>query len=317
MFAAVIVIAIVVLIVVGLCLPERAEFIQGQVETTDYRVSSKVPGRVLEIRVGEGDMVRKGDTLVILEAPDVSAKLDQASALYEAAQALDEKARNGAQKEQIAGAFEMWQKAKAGLDVAEKSYKRVANLFEKGVVSAQKHDEAKAQYEAMVATEKAAKSQYDMAKNGVRYEDRKAANAKVKQAEGAVSEVSSYINETVLTAMADGEVTEIFPELGELVGSGAPIMNVAMTGKVSLSFNVREDFLPGITVGVEKDAYIPAFDKTIRVRITRIKNVGDFAVWKATKASDGYDLKMFEVRAVPVEGADLKDVRSGMTAIIQ
>ena len=316
-FAAVIVIAIVVLIVVGLCLPERAEFIQGQVETTDYRVSSKVPGRVLEIRVGEGDMVRKGDTLVILEAPDVSAKLDQASALYEAAQALDEKARNGAQKEQIAGAFEMWQKAKAGLDVAEKSYKRVANLFEKGVVSAQKHDEAKAQYEAMVATEKAAKSQYDMAKNGVRYEDRKAANAKVKQAEGAVSEVSSYINETVLTAMADGEVTEIFPELGELVGSGAPIMNVAMTGKVSLSFNVREDFLPGITVGVEKDAYIPAFDKTIRVRITRIKNVGDFAVWKATKASDGYDLKMFEVRAVPVEGAGLKDVRSGMTAIIQ
>ena len=316
-FAAVIVIAIIVLIVVGLCLPERADIIQGQVETTDYRVSSKVPGRVLEIRVGEGDMVRKGDTLVILEAPDVSAKLDQASALYEAAQALDEKARNGAQKEQIAGAFEMWQKAKAGLDVAEKSYKRVANLFEKGVVSAQKHDEAKAQYEAMVATEKAAKSQYDMAKNGVRYEDRKAANAKVKQAEGAGSEVSSYINETVLTAMADGEVTEIFPELGELVGSGAPIMNVAMTGKVSLSFNVREDFLPGITVGVEKDAYIPAFDKTIRVRITRIKNVGDFAVWKATKASDGYDLKMFEVRAVPVEGADLKDVCSGMTAIIQ
>ena len=316
-FAAVIVIAIIVLIVVGLCLPERADIIQGQVETTDYRVSSKVPGRVLEIRVGEGDMVRKGDTLVILEAPDVSAKLDQASALYEAAQALDEKARNGAQKEQIAGAFEMWQKAKAGLDVAEKSYKRVANLFEKGVVSAQKHDEAKAQYEAMVATEKAAKSQYDMAKNGVRYEDKKAANAKVKQAEGAVSEVSSYINETVLTAMADGEVTEIFPELGELVGSGAPIMNVAMTGKVSLSFNVREDFLPGITVGVEKDAYIPAFDKTIRVRITRIKNVGDFAVWKATKASDGYDLKMFEVRAVPVDGTDLKDVRSGMTAIIQ
>ena len=316
-FAAVIVIAIVVLIVVGLCLPDRAEFIQGQVETTDYRVSSKVPGRVLEIRVGEGDMVRKGDTLVILEAPDVSAKLDQASALYEAAQALDEKARNGAQKEQIAGAYEMWQKATAGLDVAEKSYKRVANLFEKGVVSAQKHDEAKAQYEAMVATEKAAKSQYEMAKNGVRYEDKKAANAKVKQAEGAVSEVSSYINETVLTAMADGEVTEIFPELGELVGSGAPIMNVAMTGKLSLSFNLREDFLPGITVGTEKDAYIPAFDKTIRVRITRIKNVGDFAVWKATKASDGYDLKMFEVRAVPVDGTDLKDVRSGMTAIIQ
>lgn len=316
-FAAIIIIAMIIVIIVGLCLPERAETIQGQVETTDYRVSSKVPGRVLELRVQEGDIVRKGDTLAILEAPEVSAKLDQASALYEAAQALDEKARNGAQKEQIAGAYELWQKAKAGLEVAEKSYQRVSNLFTKGVVSEQKYDEVKAQYEAMVATEKAAKSQYDMAVKGVRYEDKKAANAKVKQAEGAISEVNSYINETVLTAMADGEVTEIFPELGELVGSGAPIMNVAMTGKVFLSFNVREDYLPGITVGTETDAYLPAFDKTIRIRITRVKNVGDFAVWKATKATDGYDLKMFEVRAVPVEGTDMKDVRSGMSAIIK
>lgn len=316
-FAAIIILAMIIVVVVGLCIPDRAETIQGEVETTDYRVSSKVPGRVLEIRVQEGDYVHKGDTLVILEAPDVAAKYDQASALVEAAQALDEKARNGAQKEQIAAAFEMWQKAKAGLEVAEKSYNRVVNLYSKGVISAQKHDEAKAQYDAMVATEKAAKSQYDMAVIGARYEDKKAANAKVKQAQGAVSEVNSYISETILLAMEDGEVTEIFPELGELVGSGAPIMNVAMTGRVFFTFNVREDYLPGINVGTELEAYMPAFDKTVKVRISRIKNVGDFAVWKATKATEGYDLKMFEVRALPVEGADLKDVRSGMSAIIK
>lgn len=316
-FAAAIILAMVIVVIVGVCLPKRVETIQGSVETNDYRVSSKVPGRVLEIRVQEGDLVKKGDTLAILEAPDVSAKLDQATALFEAAQALDEKAKNGAQKEQIAAAYELWQKAKAGLDVAEKSYNRVANLFAKGVISEQKRDEVKAQYEAMVATEKAAKAQYNMAVNGARIEDKKAANAKVRQAEGAVSEVNSYIHETVLTAMADGEVTEIFPELGELVGSGAPIMNVAMTGNVSLLFNVREDLLPGLTVGTEADAYLPAFDKTVRVKITRIKNVGDFAVWKATKATDGYDLKMFELRAVPVEGTDLKDVRSGMSAILK
>lgn len=316
-FAALILVAMVAVIVVGLMLPDRVETIQGEIETTDYRVSSKVPARVLEIRVQEGDHVRKGDTLAILEAPDVHAKLDQANALYEAAQALDEKARNGAQKEQIQAAYEMWQKAKAGLEVAEKSYNRVANLYKNGVVSAQKHDEVKAQYDAMVATEKAAKSQYDMAVNGARYEDKNAAQAKVRQAQGAVSEVSSYINETVLLAMADGEVTEIFPELGELVGSGAPIMNVAMTGNVYIIFNVREDYLPGLTVGKEVDAYVPAFDKNIRVRISRIKNVGNFAVWKATKASDGYDLKMFEVRAVPAEGQDLSDMRSGMSVILK
>lgn len=316
-FAAFIILAMVIVVVVGLCMPDRAETIQGEVETTDYRVSSKVPGRVIEIRVQEGDFVHKGDTLVILEAPEVAAKYDQASALVEAAEALDEKARNGAQKEQIAGAYEMWQKAKAGLEVAEKSYNRVANLFAKGVISEQKRDEVKAQYDAMVATEKAAKSQYDMAVNGARYEDKKAANAKVKQAQGAVSEVNSYIHETILTAMEDGEVTEIFPELGELVGSGAPIMNVAMTGRVFFTFNVREDYLPGLTIGSEVEAYMPAFDKTVNLRISRIKNVGDFAVWKATKATDGYDLKMFEVRALPVEGTDLKDVRSGMSVILK
>lgn len=317
LFAIVVLAICAIVIVVGLSLPDKIDFIQGQIETTDYRVSSKVPGRVLEIRVHEGDLVKKGDTLVILEAPDVAAKLDQANALVAAAQAIDAKAHNGAQKEQITGAYEMWQKAKAGLEVAEKSYARVCNLFEKGVISEQKRDEAKAQYEAMVATEKAAKAQYEMAENGCRYEDKAAADAKVAQAKGAVSEVTSYINETVLTAMADGEVTEIFPELGELVGSGAPIMNVAMTGQVWLTFNVREDYLPTLTAGSEHDAYIPAFNKNIRVRIYRVKDVGNFATWKATKATDGYDLKVFEVRAEPVSKEDVANARSGMSVILK
>lgn len=316
-FASVVIIAMVVVIAVGLCMPERAEVIQGEVETTDYRVSSKVPGRVLEIRVHEGDQVHKGDTLAILEAPEVAAKLDQANALVEAAQALDEKAQNGAQREQVAAAYEMWQKAKAGLEVAEKSYRRVESLFAKGVIAEQKRDEAKAQYDAMVATEKAAQSQYEMARNGARREDKKAAGAKVKQAQGAVSEVNSYIHETVLLAMADGEVTEIFPELGELVGTGAPIMNVAMTGQVSMLFNVREDLLPGIAVGTELEAFMPAIDKSVRVRVSRVKNVGSFAVWKATKASGGYDLKMFEVKAVPMDDSELEGVRSGMSVILK
>lgn len=316
-FAALILAAMIIIIIVGLCLPERAEVIQGEFETTDYRVSSKVPARVLEIRVSEGDQVHKGDTLVILEAPEVTAKLSQANALVDAARALDLKARNGAQEEQVQGAYEMWQKAKAGLDVAEKTYQRVNNLFAKGVISAQKHDEAKAQYDAMVATEKAAKAQYEMARKGARVEDKMAADAKVQQASGAVSEVESYVQETVLLAMADGEVTEVFPELGELVGSGAPIMNVAITGQVFATFNVREDYLPGLAVGQEVEALVPALGQDVRLRISRVKNVGNFAVWKATKASDGYDLKMFEVRAVPVDQTPLTSVRSGMSVVLK
>ena len=223
-----------------------------------------MPGRILEFRVKEGDKVKAGDTLAILEAPDVKAKLSQAQAAEQAAQALNEKAQRGTRQEQLQAAYEMWQKAKAGVEIAEKSYNRVNRLFEQGVMSAQKRDEAKAQFDAMTATEKAARSQYEMAKNGAQREDKAAAAAQVERAKGAVAEVSSYIDETILTASADGEVTEVFPKAGELVGTGAPIMNVARLNAMWVTFNVREDFLKDFTVGNEISAFIPAFDKEIK-----------------------------------------------------
>ena len=308
---------IVITIVVGLSLPEHPDIIQGQAETTDYRLSSKVPARVCEIRVQEGDYVRRGDTLVILEAPEIRAKLSQAEAAYSAAQAQEQKTQNGTRQEQVQQAYEMWQKARAAMEVAEKTYHRINRLFENGVMAEQKRDEAQAQYEAMVATERAARSQYDMAVNGARIEDKAAAGAQVRRAQGAVSEVNSYMDETVLLATADGIVTEIFPEPGELVGTGAPIMNVSCTDDVWFTFNIREDLLPGLTVGTETEVYLPAFDKRIPVRITKMKDVGTFAVWKATKALDGFDLKTFEVKARPLNMEGLENVRGGMSVIME
>ncbi len=315
--AAIVVVAIIVVIIIGLNMSEQPEVIQGQAETSDYRVSGKVPGRVLEIRVQEGDTVCAGDTLVILEAPDVEAKLAQANAARMAAEAQRRKADNGAQREQIEGAYQLWQKAKAGVEVAEKSYNRVNRLFEQGVLAEQKRDEAYAQYQAMLASERAAKSQYDMAVNGARSEDKSMAGAQVLRAEAAVSEVNSYINETVLTAPQAGVVTEIYPEQGELVGTGAPLMNIARLDDTWFVFNVREDMLPGLTVGTEFEAYMPALDRTVALRVSRIKEVGSYAVWKATKALDQYDLKTFEVKAVPADGAELGDVKPGMTAVVE
>lgn len=314
--AAIVVVVIIVVIIAGLRLASQPELIQGQIETGTYRVSSKVPARVLEIRVEEGDSVCAGDTLVVLEAPDVEAKLAQANAAREAAEAIQLKARNGAQREQVDGAFQLWQKAKAGLEVAEKSYNRVNRLFEQGVLAEQKRDEAYAQYQAMLATERAAKSQYDMAVNGARAEDKAAAGAQVARADAAVSEVNSYINETVLLAQSAGVVTEIYPQVGELVGSGAPLLNVAKLNDAWFVFNVREDRLPGFAVGSEAEVYVPAFDVTVPVRVSRVKEVGSYAVWKATKALDRYDLKTFEVKAVPVNGSLPAGVRPGMSAIL-
>lgn len=314
--SAIIMTVIAIVVIVGLCIPEPKEIIQGQAETSDYRVSGKVPARILEIKVSEGDFVSKGDTLVILEAPDINAKLAQAEAAFEAAKAVEQKALTGARREQIQSAYEVWQKAIAGREVAEKTYNRVNRLFENGVMAEQKRDEALANFRAMQANENAAKSQYDMAVNGTRNEDINAAQAQVSRAKGAISEVSSYVDETVLTASDDGVVTEIFPEVGELVGSGAPIMNVSKIGDMWFTFNVREDLLPGLTVGTGVTAYIPAFDKNVEIKITRIKEVGSFATWKATKALDDFDLKTFEVWARPVDPSEVSGLREGMSAVL-
>lgn len=308
--------AIVIVSVIGFfTLGKGPEIIQGQAEATEYRVSSKVPGRILKYFVTEGDQVKAGDTLAILEAPDVMAKLMQAQAAEQAALAMNQKANKGTRSEQLQAAFEMWQKAKAGLEIAEKSYKRVNNLFEQGVVSEQKRDEAKAQYEAMKATEKAANAQYTMAKNGAQTEDKAMAAAQVERAKGAVAEVSSYINETYLVASADGEVTEIFPKVGELVGTGAPIMNVAQMDDMWVTFNVREDLLKDFTVGGEIKAYIPALEKDAVLKVYYMKDLGSYAAWKATKTTGQFDLKTFEVRAKAVE--TVENLRPGMSAIIE
>lgn len=289
------------------------EIMQGQMEATEYRVSSKVPGRILEFRVKEGDKVKAGDTLAIIEAPEVMAKKAQAEAVKTAAQALNDKAEAGAREEQIQGAYELWQKAIVNRDIWEKSFKRVSNLFKEGVVSEQKYDETKAQYDAAVATEKAAKSQYDLAVKGAQKEDKEMAAAKVAQAKGAVAEVDSYISETILLAYADGEVTEIFPHIGELVGTGAPIMNIAMMDDMWATFNVREDHLKKLPIGSRFTAEFPALGASVVMEVNYIKDRGDYAAWKATKQYGQYDLKTFEVRAVPV--AEVEGIRPGMTVI--
>ena len=307
---------IAIVAVVGFFMLRKGpEIVQGQAEVTEYRVSSKVPGRILEFRVKEGQSVQAGDTLAILEAPDVLAKLEQARAAEAAAQAQNEKALKGARHEQVQAAFEMWQKAKAGLEIAEKSYKRVKNLADQGVMSAQKLDEVTAQRDAAVATEKAAKAQYDMAKNGAEREDKAAASALVDRAKGAVAEVESYIKETYLIAQTAGEVSEIFPKVGELVGTGAPIMNIAILDDMWVTFNVREDLLQGLTMGTEFESFVPALDKNIRLKVNYMKDLGTYAAWKATKTTGQFDLKTFEVKALPQE--KVEGLRPGMSVILK
>ena len=308
-------VVIIVAVIGYLALDRDPDIIQGQVEVTEYRVSSKVPGRILELRVKEGDYVKAGDTLAIIDAPEVRAKMEQAQSAQSAAAALELKAQNGARKEQIQGAHSVLQQAKAGYEIAEKSYNRIQRLYDEGVMSAQKRDEVYANYKAMEAQMKAAQSQYDMAVNGARMEDKLAAAAQVGRAKGAVNEVTSYIHETVQIAQKEGEVADVYPKVGELVGTGSPIMSIAVMDDMWGTFNVREDQLNGMQVGSEFTVFVPAFNKDVKMKVYFMKDQGSYAVWKATKANGQYDLKTFEVKARPTEKID--GLRPGMSLIIK
>lgn len=310
-------IVVIVVAVIGfVCFGNNDDnVIQGEVEVSEYRVSSKLPGRIAVICVTEGDFVHKGDTLAILDVPEVEAQKRAAEATQDAAKAVSDMADNGARKEQIQGAYQLWQQAVAASDIAEKTYKRLQNLYNEGVISAQKRDEAFAAYKATQAQVLAAKSQYDMAKSGARNEERKAASDQANAAKNATDVVKSLLRETVQIATADGEVSEIFPKVGELVGLGSPIMSISEMNDMWGTFNIREDQLNGMKVGDTFKAYCPAFDKEIEMKVYHIKDQGSFAVWKATKTNGQYDIKTFEVKArpsKPVEG-----LRPGMTLIIR
>lgn len=289
--------------------------IQGEAEAAEYRISGKVPGRIEAFYAAEGDMVHKGDTLVLIDSPEVRAKLAQANAAYAAAAAQRNKANTGARKEEIAGAYEIWQKALVGKDIAKKTLDRATRLHEQKVISDQKFDEATAQYNAAAATAEAAKSQYDMAVKGAREEDKAAAIALVDRANGAVMEVKSYLSELKLTSPVDGVISARYPHVGELVGTGSPIMTVTDLSDMWFTFNIREDKLHSMKSGDKLRLSIPALDgKEIDATVTYIAARESYATWRATKETDQYDAKTFEVRAVPtvvVEG-----LRPGMTAIV-
>jgi HlyD family secretion protein len=288
--------------------------IQGTVECTTYKASSKVPGRIDAMKVAEGDRVEKGQLLYVLSTPELDAKLAQAEAVKSAAAALDAAAVAGARIQQIEAALNMWEKAQAGLELARKTYERVKNLYDQGVVPTQKLDEATANYEAMKATAQAAKAQYDLAVDGARKEDKEAAAARVRQAEGAVSEVESYIGDAMVYSPVAGEVSTIVAQQGELVGSGYPVVAILDMSDLWVTFNVKETLLPKIKVGTRMMTYVPALDRDVELEVSYIAVQADFATWAATRTQGGFDIRTFAVKARPT--GDAGQLRPGMSVLV-
>ncbi|MDE6779797.1 MAG: efflux RND transporter periplasmic adaptor subunit [Alistipes sp.] len=312
--AAVTIIVLSVMLVSRYLTKSTPMLIQGTVECTTYKASSKIAGRISEMKVEEGRHVEKGELLYVLSTPELDAKLRQVEALRNAASALDQKALTGARSQQKEAALNMWQKAQAGKSLAQKTYDRVRALYDAGVVPAQKLDEATANLEAMTATEAAAKAQYELVQDGASKEDKKAAAAQLQQAEGAVSEVESYISDAMVYSPVTGEISTIIAEQGELVGTGYPVVAILDMDDMWVTFNVKETMLPKIHIGTRMTGYVPALDRDVELEVTYIAVQADFATWSATRTQGGFDIRTFAVKARSASKVDY--LRPGMSVIV-
>ena len=315
----VVVLALIVLVIMGIsqlqqfATQPREQFLQGQMEARRVLVAGKVPGRIERLLVHEGDVVYKDSLVAVISSPEIEAKKMQAQGALGAAKAQASKARNGARSEDITALKAMADRAQEAATLAKNTYNRVQKLYNEGVLPLQKRDEAETQMKASQSAADAARAQYNQAVAGARSEDKAAANALVMQAKGANAEVDAYLEETKIRTPITGEVSLKLAEEGEVVGSGMPIIAVTDLNDSWAVFHLREDYLKNVSKGKKFYLQVPALDKTIEMTVSYIASVGDYATWRSSKESSGFDLKTFEVRMRPTH--KVENLRPGMSVL--
>lgn len=313
----IVIVVVAVIAIIGFVFMNKpADIIEGQAEGTTVRISGKLPGRVVEFFVEEGDTVHAGDTLVHIHSSLVDAQLTQAEAMQEVAEAQNRKVDAGTRSQIVKAAYDLLQQANAAVTITEKTYRRMENLYKEGVMSEQKRDEAKAAYDAAVAAKGAAESQYSLAKAGAQKEDKESTAAMVSAAGGGVAQVEALLEDSYLTAPFDGTIDQVYPQEGELVALGAPIMSLLRKDKRWITFNVREELLKDLTMGKKINVKVPALGmKEIEVEIYYIRDMGSYATWHSTKATGSWDSRTFEIKARPT--SEVEGLRPGMSIIYE
>ena len=307
---------VVAVLALGLWLawsPQQGQ-VQGIVDAREFRVASKVTGRLSQVLVAEGATVMAGQLLGRIDSPEVTAKQAQVDATVEAAQSQADKAMAGARQTEIDAAGAQWRRAASAADLAQVTYQRVNRLANQGAVAGQKRDEARANMIAANEAARAARSQYDQARAGARPEDVRAAAAQVAQARGAAAEVEAARAETSLIAPAAGEVGRRLAQPGEIVGAGFPVLLLTEVQAPWVTVTLREDQMQSVRMGSAFIGRIPALDgRQARFLVSFIAPAGDYATWRATRQSSGFDIKGFELRLKPAQ--PIYGLRPGMSVL--
>ncbi|MBE6346701.1 MAG: biotin/lipoyl-binding protein [Lentimicrobiaceae bacterium] len=313
---AVILLTILTLSILGIFLMRDKDIIvQGQIEAEEYNISGLLPGRIEDIYVKKGERVEKGDTLVHIISREMLAEYEAQKSLESVASLQSEKIDAGSRKQLISIAKELWDGAKADLRLAKTTYERIKTLYEDSIVSLQRRDEVEAIYKSALAAERAAYYQYQIAIEGAQEQDKASAKAMASAAKSNSEVVKALLNDSKLISPISGEVATIALNEGELSSIGTSIMTIIDIENPYLVINIREDLLKNFKIGEIISCDIPALAlKDVSFTINYIAPLGSFATWKATKDSGGYDLKTFEIQAIPT--IKINDLRPGMTCLM-
>lgn len=288
--------------------------LQGRVEAETIQVATKVPSRIEEIYVEEGQRVKKGDVLVRLNSPEIAAKKQQATAALQSALALQSTAERGSQEENVASLYANWQSLKAQQNLATVSYQRGENLFKEGVISRQRRDELYAASQSALEMTEAAYQQYARAKRGSTPQQKSSADAQVDIAQAALNEANALEAETELLAPVNGTVSKTYGKISELVATAVPVVSL-IEEKMWVSLNIREDQYAPFQKLESIQGYIPALDQTASFQIKSISAEGEFATIKTTRQTGGYDVRSFKLHLLPTQ--TMPELKVGMSVLFK
>lgn len=294
---------------------DNTKTITGIVETNVIDVASKIPGRVDTILVKEGDFVKKGQVLAILQSKEIDAKVGQATGQLQAAEFKYKMALDGARPEEKEAVEKLYLQAKHQYELAEKTWNRMYKMFEDSVISAQEKDVYEFQYKAAMEQMLAAKAKYDMTIKGARFEEINMAKGLFDQAKNALNEALAYQSEKVIKSPVDGEFQKKIIDQGEILAAGYPVLTVVDTSDIWITLQLKETDMASIKKDQVYKGNIPALNnKEGLFKVTYISAMGDFANWRPTNQKGEFDVKTFEIRLRPVH--KISGLRSGMTVNI-
>jgi HlyD family secretion protein len=287
--------------------------VQGEVDATRLDIAARVDGRVANIPVVRGQNVGAGAALVRIDNPETLAKHEQALAAKVVAEAQLANINAGTRAEVIAARKAAHERAQASVVLAQKTYDRVSQLAEHGNAPIARLDQATdALHESQRAVDQA-RSAYDQAVNGYTREEHEIAVANVQKALADIKAVQSIIDQMVVYAPVASQVYQRNVEPGEYVSPGVPLVTLIDLGDMWIHFDLREDLVKTLKIGDRFAVRIPALaDRRITVEVKLIATKGEYASWRATRATGDFDLRTFSIRAYPVD--KVPELRPGMSA---